>query len=215
MEVRRQIYYQARHIYRQIQRVKTWQLLIVLLLSGFVAATFLRINNTGMHERRKSVIAAAEEGRDGDVADRLLDLQHYVSSHMNTDTGPFYLEGLYNRDRQRAIERATNDSNPNGNINALAEEVCAPRFAVYSPAYLQCFLDELSKYPSAPDLESDPTLPHPASYRHSFAAPLWSPDFAGFSVLFTAIIALTILGRGLYFGVLVALLKLRQRGFGS
>ena len=168
-----------------------------------------------MYERRKSVLAAADEGRDGDTKERLLDLQHYVSSHMNTSTGPFYLEGLYNRDKQRAIEALADDANPNGNVNAKAREVCDPQFSGWSPAYVQCFIDELNKFSAAPDLESDVTLPHPAAYRHSFSAPLWSPDFAGFSILISVLIALIIAGRGLYFGVLVLLLKLRQRGIGG
>lgn len=215
MDIKRQIYYHVRHIYRQVQRVKTWQLLLVLMLSGFVAASFLRLNNVGMAERRKAVLAADSEGLGGDVSDRMLDLQHYVASHMNTSTGQFYLEDLYNRDRQDAIEEAVNDSNPNGNINALAEAVCAPKFSVYTQAYLQCFIDELNKYPAAPDVDTEVDLPNPALYRHSFAAPLWSPDFAGFSVLFFAVTALVIIGRWFHFGFFTLLLKLRRKGIGS
>lgn len=204
-----------RHIYRQIQRIKTWQLFIVLILFSFVAATFLRLNNIGMAQRREAILMADREGHDEDIANRMYDLQRYVSSHMNTSTDQFYLEKQYDRDKQRAIEKAVDDSNPNGNINALAEAVCAPRFAVYSQAYLQCFIEELNKYPSAPDPETDVELPNPALYRHSFAAPRWSPDFAGFSVLLAAITALIIIGRWLHFGFLYLLLKLRHRGFGS
>jgi hypothetical protein len=37
VDIKRQIYYHVRHAYKQIQRVKTWQLLIVLVLSGPIA----------------------------------------------------------------------------------------------------------------------------------------------------------------------------------
>lgn len=215
MEIRRQIYYHIRYVYRQVRRVKTWQLLLLLVLVGFVAASFLRINNIGMYQRRESILAADREGRDGDVLNRMSDLQQYVSKHMNTSTGQFYLEGQYNRDRQKKIEEVVNDNNPNGNINAMAEAACAPRFSYYSQAYLQCFIDELDKYPSAPDLETDVELPHPALYRHSYAAPLWSPDFAGFSVLLFMLIALIIIARWLHLGLLYLLIKLRDRGLGS
>lgn len=215
MDIKRQTYYHVRHMYRQVQRVKTWQLFIVLVLSGFVAASFLRLNNVGMDQRREAVIQADEAARDDDIYSRMLDLQHYVSRHMNTSTGQFYLEEQYNRDKQAAIEAAVDDTNPNGNINAQAEAVCRPRFSSYSSAYLQCFLDEISKYPSAPNPDNDIDLPNPALYRHSFAAPLWSPDFAGFSVLFVIAIALVILSRWLHMGFLYLLLKLRHRGFGG
>ena len=215
VDIRRQIYYHVRHIYRQIQRIKTWQLLLILLLSGFVAASFLRLNNVGMAQRRESVLKADKEGRDEDMTNRMYDLQRYVAAHMNTDTGQFDLVEQYNRDLDKAISAATDDSNPNGNINALAEAVCRPRYSSYSAAYLQCFLDEISKYPSAPEIDNTPDLPNPALYRHSFASPLWSPDFAGFSALFFLVIACIIVGRWIHFGFLYLLLKLRQRGIGG
>lgn len=215
MDIERQIYYHIRHIYRQVRRVRTWQLLIILVLSGFVSMTFLRLNNIGMAQRRESVLQADKDGRDGDLTSRMLELQHYVAGHMNASTGPFYLEELYNREKQRAIEAAVDDSNPNGNINALARAVCDPQFTVYSPAYLQCFIDELNKYPSAPNPDEDVNLPPPAAYRHSYASPLWSRDFAGFSVLITIVIALIVIGRLLHFGLLHLLLWLRRRGIGS
>lgn len=215
MEAGRQIYNQLRYAQRKIQRVKTWQLVLVLILSGFVTATFLRLNNIGMVRRYEAVVAADKDGRDGDVATRMYDLQRYVAAHMNTSTGQFDLTEQYQRDVQKAIEAATNDTNPNGNINAQAEAVCRPRFSSYSSAYLQCFLDEISKYPSAPNPDTDVELPNPALYRHSFASPRWSPDFAGFSLLFSLIVALIILSRWLHIGLLYLLLKLRQKGIGS
>ncbi len=215
MDIQRQIYYHIRHVYRQIRRVKTWQLLLILILSGFVVATFLRLNNVGMAQRREAVLKADKDSRDEDMTNRMYDLQRYTASHMNADTGQFDLTEQYKRDAQKAIEAATNDSNPNGNINAQAEAVCRPRYSSYSAAYLQCFLDEISKYPAAPELPNTVNLPNPALYRHSFVSPRWSPDFAGFSTLFFLLTALIILGRVLRLGLLYLLLKLRRKGIGS
>lgn len=219
VDISRQVYYNIRHVYRQIQRIKTWQLLIILVLSGFVAATFLRLNNVGMDQRRAAVLLADKEGRDDDVFNRMYDLQRYVSAHMNTSTGQFDLTEQYKRDAQEAISAVSNDSNPNGNIFAKAQEVCRQRYPTYQAgsylAYQQCTLDEIDKYPSAPELKNTLDLPNPALYRHSFAAPVWSPDFAGFSTLFFALIALVIIGRWLHFGLLHLLLKLRHKGISS
>ena len=71
-------------------------------------------------------------------------------------------------------------SNPNGNIYAKADEVCKPRFHVYSSAYQQCFMNELAKYPAASNkLE----LPRADAYLQVFVSPAISFDFAGLAVL--------------------------------
>ena len=168
-----------------------------------------------MAQRREAVLQADREARDEDMANRMYDLQRYTAAHMNADTGQFDLTEQYERDVQEVIAAATDDTNPYGNINAQAEAICRPRFSSYSAAYLQCFLDEISKFPAAPEIDDTLDLPNPALYRHSFVAPLWSPDFAGFSTLFFLFIALVILGRWIHFGLLHLLLKHRNKGIGS
>ena len=56
-----------------LQRVKTWQLIIVLIIVGFVAATFLRLNSIGMVQRRDAVIPADKEGNNDAIINRLYD----------------------------------------------------------------------------------------------------------------------------------------------
>jgi hypothetical protein len=202
---------QVRHSIKQLQRIKTWQLLILLILMAFIAATFLRLNNIGMIQRRDAVLAADKASDTGAIQSRLYDLQRYASSHMNADTSSFYLEHQYRRDAQKAVDAASSIGNPNGNINAKAEAVCRPQYTVWSPAYVQCFTDELSKYSPSPDPAQNVTLPSTSLYRYSFASPLWSPDFAGFSVLVCIGIALMIVVRLISLGVLHLLLKRHYR----
>jgi hypothetical protein len=193
---------------KQLQRVKTWQLIILLVLMVFVTATFLRLNNIGMVEHRTAVVDADITGGNQLIQDRLLDLQRYVTAHMNTDMGKgVYLEATYKRDVQTAYTAASNDSNPNGNIYKKAQEVCAPKFTRYSTAYLQCTIGELNKYPAASNLISSVNFPQPAAYLHSFISPLWSPDFAGWSALI-CIAILTMIATRL---VSVSILKLLLR----
>lgn len=203
---------QVKRSIRQLQRVKTWQLLVLLLLMGFVSATFLRLNNIGMMHRRDAVLAADKSGDQTALSQRLYDLQRYVSDHMNADTDAFYLEHQYGRDAQKAVEAAKDYSNPNGNVNAKAEAVCKPKFTVWSQAYVQCFTDELAKYPPSPDPTQNVKLPSPQLYRHTFASPLWSPDFAGWSVAVCGAIVLLIVIRLLSLLVLRLLLKRHYRG---
>jgi hypothetical protein len=207
---------QVRKSIRQLQRVKTWQLLVLLLLMGFVAATFLRLNNIGMAERREAVKAADKaESATADSAlmqNRLYDLQRYTAAHMNTDTGPFYLEGQYRRDAQKLVDAAKNNNSSGVNINAEAEATCKPRYTVWSPAYVQCFADELAKYPPSPDPVQNVSLPSTDLYRYSFSSPLWSPDFAGWSVALCVVIIVMIIARLLSLAILRMLLNRHYRG---
>ena len=179
-----------------LQRVKTWQLIIVLIIVGFVAATFLRLNSIGMVQRRDAVITADKEGNNDAIINRLYDLQQFVSAHMNTDLGRVvYLEHSYNRDLQDWQQNQYGDANPNGNIYKKAQEICAPQFSNYSYAYLQCTTNELAKFPAAADPATDTSKPRQEAYIHAFTAPIWSPDFAGWSVLVFGVVLLLIIIR--------------------
>ena len=47
---------------KRLSQVKTWQLMILLVMVGFISATFLRLNNVGMVERRQAVENADKAG---------------------------------------------------------------------------------------------------------------------------------------------------------
>jgi len=202
----------VRKTVKDLQRIKTWQLLVLLILVSFVAATFLRLNNIGMVQRRAAVIAADATGDQDNTLRRLYDLQQYVSAHMNTDLGKgVYLESSYNRDYQAALSAASSDNNPNGNIYEKAQQVCAPRFSHYSTAYLQCTIGELAKYPAATDPASAVKAPIVSTYVHDFESPIWSPDFAGWSLVVCGVLALMIIVRLVSLGILKLMLRRHYR----
>jgi len=193
---------------KNLQRIKTWQLIVLLVISGFVSATFLRLNNIGMVERREGVLSADKQGNEEIIIKRLYDLQRHVSAHMNTELGRgVYLESSYARDLQNWQSSQYGDGNPNGNIYKKAQEVCAPQFRSYSAAYLQCTTSELAKYPAATDPATDTSKPRQEAYIHAFSSPLWSPDFAGWSVIVFVIILGLIVVRFISLGVLRVLLR--------
>jgi len=199
----------VRKTLKDLQRVKTWQLVVLLIIFAFLAATFLRLNNIGMIERRAAVISADKVGDQTNTIQKLYDLQQYVSKHMNTDLGKgVYLETSYQRDSQNLLDAASSDQNPNGNIYKKAQEVCAPRFSTYSSAYLQCTTGELAKYPAASNLLGAVKLPPASSYLHAYESPFWSPDFAGWTVLICVVIILLIFIR--LIGLIVLKLMLRR-----
>lgn len=161
-----------------------------------------------MVQRRDALIAADQTGDADVIANRLLDLQQYVTSHMNTDLGKGVpLQASYDRAVEKMRQEALADNNANGNIYKLADDYCKPQFSAYSSAYLQCFLGQLDKYPASDALKADIKRPNAALYMHNFVSPIWSPDWAGFAVLIAILIALVLLGR--LIGTIVLRIMLR------
>ena len=202
----------VRKTIKSLQRVKTWQLVILLVLMAFVAATFLRLNNVGMIQRRDGVIAADKQGDEDTTRNRLIELQHYVSSHMNTSGNDVYLASQYERDKAKLIQEASRGNESGEVINAKVDAICKPQFASYNQGYVDCFAREYAKYAPGSDPVSQVKMPDPDRYRMVFISPLWSPDFAGFSLLVCAVILLMIVARLISLVVLRILLKTKYRG---
>lgn len=197
---------------KSLQKVKTWQLLLLLILMLFITATFLRLNNIGMVQRRDAVIAADKQGDPENTRNRVIDLQRFVASHMNTDKNDVYLAAQYERDRAAAVQSAaTAESADNEVINQKVDAICKPQFSGYNQGYVDCFAREYAKYAPGADPVSQVELPDPERYRFVFAAPYWSPDFAGFSLLVSIGIGAVICVRLISLWVLQLLLKVKYR----
>lgn len=200
---------QVKKSIKRLQLVKTWQLVLLLLLSLLLSATFLRLNNIGMIERRTAVLNADNQGDSLVTQQRLFDLQRYSAAHMNANTGPIYLEAEYKRD-VRKITDAQSSQTATENDRKEADRVCQARYpGGWSLAYVYCFTEQLSNAVKARGGTYDQKpLPSPELYRHEFYSPYWSPDFAGFSLLLSGFITLVIVLRLL--GLLILRLMLRK-----
>ncbi len=199
-----------RNTIRTLRKVKTWQLVVLLVLMLFVTATFLRLNNVGMVQRREAVKAADKSGNKDDIRARVFDLQRYVNTHMNADTGIFYLEEQYARDTQKVVD-SINNASGGQSVNAKAEAICKPQFTHYTYAYTECMLNEILKQ-RVVDPADMPKKPSPDLYKYSFLSPLFSWDFAGLSALITLVILMVIIARAISLAVLKMLLKRHYRG---
>jgi hypothetical protein len=193
--------------------LKNWQLLVLLLIMIIVSATFLRLNNLGMVERRTAVINADAKGDKEALRASIVELQNYISSHMNTSlVGGLYLSKTYERDRDAALAAAGSTTNPNSAVYQQASIECRQRWkggvASFRNDYVQCVVEKVGSM--AP--QSDPTaglrLPKADAYRINFASPLWTPDIAGLSVLVCVLLVLTILTR--LFALVILRLLLRR-----
>lgn len=195
---------------KRLEAVKTWQLVIILILGMVLAATFLRINNVGMIERRESVKSADEQGDLQILHERLYELKRYSAQHMNANTEKFSLVHQYSRDSEAAINKVLKD-------NSLAEsskieQTCKARTnSTYGQAWIQCFTDELAALGPAKDPFTATNRPNADAYSISYLSPVWSPDFAGFTVLFCILVALLIVSRIVAATVLRIILNRRYK----
>ena len=200
----------------KIHRMKTWQLLLVLVPLLFLDATLLRLDHIRMTELRDAVLAADEAEDDQKVTEALNKLKEYVFANIVVNvvddngnqrvifgTGPFYLEHQYIRAANKALEEAeanlTSDANPNGNIYALASEACrgqaiANGWTWDNPNYINCMVSEIQKYPAADELQDriKASLPSTELYRKNYASPIWAPTLTGVMFLITLVVIVVI-----------------------
>ena len=200
----------------RFHRLKTWQLLVILVPLLFVDATLLRLDHIKMTELRDAVLQADADENDEEIMNTLEELKSFVFSNMVINivddngekrvtfgTGPFYLEHQYIRAANRALQEAekniASDSNPNGNIYALASETCrslaiANGWTWDNPNYINCMVNEIQKYPAADEIQDKiiASLPSTELYRKNYASPIWAPTLTGFMVLITLIIFVVI-----------------------
>ena len=183
----------------------------------FLDATLLRLDHIHMTELRDAVLLADEaEASDEEIVEKLTALKEYTLSNIVINvvddngiqriifgTGPFYLEHQYIRAANRALNEAeknlASDANPNGNIYALASEVCkaqalANGWTWDNPNYINCMVSEIQKYPAADEIQDKiiASLPSTELYRWDFASPVWAPTLTGFMILISLIIIVVI-----------------------
>lgn len=211
---------------KRLKSVKTWQLFFIFILFIFLSLTCLRADHVKMVSLRSAVLKADEGGDADSLATALNDLQNFTTSHIVVNlterngeqyleygTGVFYLESSYRRAATAALDAVADqeidDSNPNGNVYALASAVCRPKAIANgwtwdAPEHIDCYMTELAKYPA--DSLSDGTvtvdIPSTELYRREFASPLWTPTLSGFVLLLTFMLGIVIFIRFLIWLIL-------------
>lgn len=202
----------------RVARVKTWQLVVLALLMLIVSATFLRLNNLGMVERRNAVLAADEGGDKAVIKESLVELQRFISAHMNTSlNGGLYLSKSYERDRAAALEAASAAANPQATVYQQASIECRSRFQggveSFRNDYVQCVVERVNALSPSSDPTAGVKLPKADAYRYDFSPPLWSFDAAGLSVFITGVILAAFVVRVLTALVLSLVVRGRSREF--
>ncbi len=223
----------------RIFHISSWKLILVLILLIFLGATLLRFDNLRMVELRDAVLAADEQEDKDKILSSLNELRNFTLKHIifitisenGQDqivfgTGPFYLENLYIHDAKEAIakqqaeieKQGTTGQNPNGNIFYKVAQICDGRaraggWPYYDKRYLDCYTNELAKYPSSSSLttELEAVLPPTENYRFDIAAPMWYPCASGIVILIAIIIAIWLICRFIFWLVTSIALFLLNR----
>ena len=209
---------------KRLSQIKTWQLVILLIMSGFISATFLRLNNVGMVERRESVEHADKAGDIVNLQQRLYDLQRYVSTHMNADPGKIALDHTYKQMYDRKLKEFEEEIKNQSNNDTVSKvrAVCDARArqggygratTQADPRYVSCINEEWEKYPAAKVANLQFEAPSTEPYYHTFVSPIWSADYAGWSLLVTIFIAMIIVMRLVVLGMLKLMLRRRNKLF--
>ena len=188
-----------------------------------------------MTNLRAAVLEADKESNEIALADSLNALRDFTFKNIIVNivddngnkkiefgTGVFYLEQSYLNATSEVLRIASeaeiDDSNPNGNIYALASAVCRPLaiangWSWNSPEHIACYQTELAKYPA--EATSSNTiqvqLPSTELYRREFASPIWAPTISGFVILITILLGVVIFIRFLIWIILEITLILMKK----
>lgn len=186
-----------RKLYGLWHRYKNTSLLIIvigLIVCSAIAVFSLRQNNLNMLKLRQQVVDVDASG--GDVNAALIELRNYVFSHMNTqlrtsDAGepPIQLVASYNR--YIADQQAKLTQSGKSDIYTNAQATCERSAPTLSERVncIQLFVAENGGE------VAEINYPPKDLYSFDFASPTWSPDLAGFSLLFAIIFALLLVVR--------------------
>ena len=182
------------HIWTKIKPISYWYFLIGFIIFGLIAVFALRSNNETAISLRNKLYTVDQQN--GDVSTALNNLRQYIYSHMNTNlaSGPdaIYppIQLKYTYQRLLAAEQSSANST-NTQIYTDAENYCQ-----------QAIPNGFSGRGRVPCIENYVTthgttakaIPA-ALYEFDFVSPIWSPDLAGWSIVFCFIFLILFLAR--------------------
>ena len=180
------------HIWRGLHRFSAWYFLVGLVLWGSIAAFALRQNNLTALRLRDNVLKVDEQN--GDVEAALRELRVYTYSHMNTSLAtpggvypPIQLKYRYERLVEAELAKSSSGTNT---VYADAQKYCEKTEpeSFYGAGRLTCIRNYIESRPQSAQVKT-PDIPD-SLYKFDFAAPRWSPDLAGWSIVIAAIFGL-------------------------
>lgn len=171
--------------WRQVSYIQAWQIALVLALLVSASVWALRQNSRGLAPLVAAVVEADKSGQD--IESALLELDNYVSSHMNTDIDePIQLAYSYDRAVEKVLAKAQATSE--GGIYKEAQKQCEDPNILLSARAL-CIQDYVTKHAKPGQEPQEIEFPDKSLYTHSFISPAWSADLAGWLVVLSGLCA--------------------------
>lgn len=181
------------HKLGRLRKASIWYFITLLLISAIISVISLRQNNLNAIALRDKVIQVDKDN--GDVESALRDLREYVYGHMNTQLSspggaypPIQLKYRYDRlVAEQKKNQPTNDS-----LATEAQRYCEAKIPVGRSLHrIQCIEDYIMSHGSK---QKDTAIPD-SLYKFDFIPPVWSPDLAGWSIVVTLVLAITLIAR--------------------
>lgn len=171
--------------HKKLKIVKPQYFLILAIIMTLISGYALRQNNLRIVELKQKVEQADKDNKD--IEGALRDLREFVYGHMNTNLSssssikpPIQLKYQYER---LVAKESENIKLTNAKVNVDASTVCAARHPGdgYNQARVTCMqqyvADNAAKTGSVPA----------EFYKFDFVSPRWSPDLAGWSLVFAGL----------------------------
>lgn len=176
-----------------------WYLGALTVIFGIICVFALRSNYEHMTKLRQALYTA--DKNDGNVTAALVNLQSYVTSHMNTELSsgpnavypPIQLKYSY----ERAVSSAGGQLNSvNSALYTEAEDYCQSAIPNgFSGRYRIPCIEQYIQSHGQQQNNIDQSL-----YEFDFVSPLWSPDLAGWTLIITILsLFLLLLNRAVNF----------------
>lgn len=190
------------------KHVTTWLLSLIFVFSVLVAAWGLHQNNVNMINLREQVLKADSNGKN--VQKSLNNLSGYVFKHMNTTVTNLQLVDSYNRDVAKVVAQ---NKAAKPNVYKTAQAHCESADSGDASGYVtriaQCAQDYVLSH--LPKAQNTTKFPNKTLYSYSFAAPVWSPDLAGLSIILAIFCGLWLIGRALIKIVAIIIVRYRDK----
>jgi hypothetical protein len=184
----------AHHFFRRLQGFRTSYFVVAVVLVGLLFVMAYRQNNVQALRLRDAVIAADEQN--GDVESALRELRVYTYGHMNANLSgganniypPIQLKYRYERLVKAEKDRVTA---VNAKLYTDAQNYCEQQVTSRTTINrVPCIQDYLASHGAA----TERPIPD-ALYKFDFAAPIWSPDLAGWSLVAFVVLLLALIAR--------------------
>jgi hypothetical protein len=180
--------------WRLIKHLNVWYLLAAAIILTATSALALRQNNQTSIKLRNHVYQVDKD--DGDIETALNQLRVHIYSHMFSglsSPGGAYppIQLKYRYERLVAAQKAKTGQS-SSQIYTEAQGYCEQRFPIglSGSGRIPCIENYVASHKAA----DAPTIPD-ALYKFDFAAPLWSPDLAGITMVLAAVCWLLLFAR--------------------